>query len=150
MCANTHEEYEQISLMIDSGSSETVASSDKFQGYQLVPTSAVGTKYSSASEEAQAIVNAGEKVIEIVDSNGTANQLRIQMCDGLSSNKVLGSVSRLVQAGHRVVFQDPQYGSYIENVSNKYRVYMRQENGSYHLDLWVRKAPAPVFTRQGS
>ena len=73
LCTNVHDEYEKISLMIDSGSSETVASSEKLPGYELLGTDAVGTKYSSASEDGKAIVNAGEKIIEIMDANGTAN-----------------------------------------------------------------------------
>ena len=40
------------------------------------------------------------------------------MCEGMSENKILGSVSRLTQAGHAVVFQDPKYGSYIINNAN--------------------------------
>jgi hypothetical protein len=134
-------------MMVDSGASETVASSDRFEAYELIMTNAVGTKYSSASEAGTAIVNKGEKVIEVTDEKGVESQVRIQICDGLSPNKILASVSRLVQAGHSVVFQDPQWGSYIQNNKNKYRTYLRQENGAYYLDLWVKKVP--VFTRQG-
>ena len=69
------------------------------------------------------------------------------MCKGLDEGNILGSVSRMVQAGHTVVFRSPELGSYIENNANGYRSYFRQENGSYYLDLWVKKAP--TFTGQG-
>ena len=135
-----------MTIMIDSRANETVSSDEKFPNYELWATDAVGTRYFSAAENGVAIVNKGEKVIDTVDANGVTSQVRIQMCSGLNPSKILGSVSRLVQARHRVVFQDPKYGSYIQNVTNGYRVYLRQENGSYYLDLWVKKTP--VFTRQ--
>ena len=56
------------------------------------------------------------------------------------------SVTKVVKASDRVVFDDR--GSYIENNSNGYRTYLRQENGSYFLDVWVKKAQC--FPGQGS
>ena len=148
LCAhNVEEEYEKISVMVDSGASETVASDDKFPSYELKATTAVGTQYSAAAKEGGAIENKGEKLIDVVDENGMVTQAKFQMFAGLSQSKILGSVSRLVQAGHTVVFRDPQRGSYIQNDANGYRNYLRQDNGSYYLDLWVKKAP--LFIEQG-
>ena len=79
-------------------------------------------------------MNIGEKFVEVVDENGTTTWAKFQVFRGLGKDKVLGSVSRLVQAGHRVVFQSPELGSYIENVVNGYLTYLRQSNGSYFLD----------------
>ena len=59
------------------------------------------------------IKNAGEKRIEVITANGVESYMKVQMCDNLN----LASVSRLSQAGHRVVFDDPISGSYIENKS---------------------------------
>ena len=141
--------YEMISMMVDSGASETVASDKEFASYPLTPTTATGTTYSSAAEKQfEDIVNIGEKVVETVDEHGNVNWAKFQICKGLSKGKILGSVSRLVQANHTVVFRDPAWGSYIENNLNGYRTYLRQENGSYYLDLWVRKAS--TFPRRGS
>jgi hypothetical protein len=47
----------------------------------------------------------------------------------------------LVEAGHVVVFRKPEQGGYIQNNMNGYRTYLRQQNGSYYLDLWVKKGP---------
>ena len=141
LAQGAEEEYEQISVMVDSGASETVASEEKFEAYELIATTAVGTQYSAAAESGAAIVNKGEKLIDVVDANGVATKARFQICSGLSQSKILGSVSRLVQAGHTVVFRNPQKGSYIQNDANGYKNFLRQENGSYYLDLWVRKAP---------
>ena len=153
---NIHDEYEKIEMMIDSGASETVASQDKFPSYPLVETTASGTTYSSAAaKEAEQIVNVGQKYVQVVDELGYETWAKFQMCKGLGQKRILGSVSRLVEAGHSVVFRNPELGSYIQNNANGYRTYLRQVNGSYYLDLWVKKLPQqqaqPVegFTRQG-
>ena len=135
--------------MIDSGGSETVASEDRFPSYDLVKTTASGITYSSAAEShAEGITNIGETFVETVDGNGVTSWAKFQICKGLSGGRILGSVSRLVQSNHTVVFRDPSLGSYIENNVNKYRSYLRQDNGSYFLDLYVKKASS--FARQGS
>ena len=141
LCVNAVEDdYEKVSIMIDSGASETVAPAECFESYDLVKTTASGTTYASAAAgDCNEIVNIGEKFVEVVDENGTTTWAKFQVCRGLGKDKVLGSVSRLVQAGHRVVFQSPELGSYIENVVNGYRTYFRQSNGSYFLDMWVRR-----------
>ena len=100
-------------------------------------------------------MNIGQKYVQVVDDKGTESWANFQMCEGLGQNRILGSVSRLVEAGHSVVFRSPKLGSYIQNNANGYRTYLRQHNGSYHLDLWVKKltqgATQPVegFVRQG-
>ena len=132
-------EWVKISFMIDSGASETVASSDKF--------SASGTEYSSAAEGGGAITNVGEKVIEVMDVSGCMSYMKVQMCEGLHGRKMLASLSRLIQAGHRLVFDTPDCGSYIECKTTGRRRWLRQENGVFYLDLWVK----PVhFGRQGA
>ena len=82
-----------------------------------------------------------------MDEDGTLNHMKIQMCDNLNPKKLLASVSRLIQAGHRVVFDDVQAGSYIENKTTGKKTWMRQEGGVFYLDLWV--SPEPSFGRQG-
>lgn len=76
-----------ISIMIDSGASETVASSDSFADYPLVQTAASGTTYTSAAAiAAEEITNVGEKYIQVVDSNGVESMTKFQMCRGLGRN----------------------------------------------------------------
>ena len=148
--SNLEDEYEKIAVMIDSGASETVAPFDRFPSYQMIETTASGTTYSSAAEhQGGSITNVGEKFVEVVDENGTTTWAKFQMCKGLGQDKILGSVSRLVQAGHTVVFRDPELGSYIQNNTNGYKTYLRQYNGSYYLDLWVKKAQGHVQMEQG-
>ena len=55
-------------------------------------------------------------------------------------NKALGSVSQMVSSGHKVVFDMDNYGrdrSFIENKSNKERMWLRKEHGMYVLDMLV-------------
>lgn len=68
LCTSVREEWEQISIMMDSGASETVASVEHFEGYPLTRTTAFGTSYSPASAgPKEDIVNVGEKFIETVE-----------------------------------------------------------------------------------
>ena len=133
--------------MVDSGASETVANSSKFEAFPLSATTATGTEYSSAASTGPVIVNAGEKNIEVMDQNGQMNFMKVQMCENLNPKKFLASVSRITQAGHRVVFDSPEEGSYIQNKATGVKTWLRQEGGVYFLDLWV--SPASTFGRQG-
>ena len=86
LCTNIHDEYEKIEMMIDSGSSETVASHDKFPSYPLEKTTASGTTFSLAAEkEAEQIINVGQKYVQVVDARGNENWAKIQMCKGFGS-----------------------------------------------------------------
>lgn len=107
--------YEMLSIMVDSGASETVASRDEFKNYELKMTSPTRATCSSAAEASAAIVNKGETIIVAADDRGVVSYVKFQMCDGLSENKILGSVSRLVRAGHTVVFQNPKWGRCVVN-----------------------------------
>ena len=67
-------------------------------------------------------------------------------------HKALGAVSRIVGAGHRVIFDNPKTdGSYIEDKATGRRTPLRQQNGVYFLDVWMRPGehvPAQGFPRQ--
>jgi hypothetical protein len=132
--------------MVDSGASETVANEETFDEFPTYETSVTGTEYSSASSGGPAIKNTGEKMIEVMNQNGEMNYMKVQMCSNLNPKKFLSSVSRITQAGHRVVFDEPEAGSYIENKKTGTKTWLRQESGVYYLDLWV--STASTFGRQ--
>ena len=50
-------------------------------------------------------------------------------------NKALGSVSKIVNNGNRVIFD--MDGSYIENKWSKDRLWLREDNDVYVLDMMV-------------
>ena len=67
--------------------------------------------YSSATEEqAEDIVNVGQKYVRVVDENCTESWAKFQMCSGLGRDKFLGSGSRLVESGQSVVFRIQSLG----------------------------------------
>jgi len=136
--------WEFMSVLIDSGSTETVTSSDTLAGYEMVSTdwSESGKGYSAAN--GTDIPNLGEKVVQGQAANGMWCTMRFQICN---VTKPLGSVSRICQAGSRVVFGPPEEGSYIEHVTTRKKTWLRQCKGLYYLDMWI--APATVFTRPG-
>ena len=139
---NLEEGWEQISILIDSGSTETVAPEGILKGYELISTdwSESGKGYSAAN--GSEIPNLGEKVVRGQTMNGMWCSMKFQVC---SVTKPLGSVSRMCQAGSRVIFCPPEEGSYIEHVATKKRTFLRQSHGLYFLDMWI--APASVFAR---
>ena len=81
------------------------------------------------------MTNKGEKVIEVMDNSWAMSFMKVQMCDNMDPKKYLASVSRINQAGHRVVFDDPESGSYIENKTTGAKTWLRQESGVFYLDL---------------
>ena len=89
MCMNTHEEYEKMAVMIDSGASETAVSVEKFESSPIEKTTASGTTYaSSAGKQAENIVNVGQRYIRVVDNHATW-RTKFQMCSGLGQDKLL-------------------------------------------------------------
>jgi hypothetical protein len=145
---NVEEGWELISVLIDSGSTETVAPKDSLRGYELMSTdwSEAGKGYSAAN--GSDIPNLGEKIVKGQAMNGMWCTMRFQICE---VTKPLGSVSRICQAGSRVVFGPPNEGSYIEHVTTGKRTVLRQCKGLYYLDVWVAPADAKsTFTRQGN
>ena len=65
-------------------------------------------------------------------------------------NKALGYVSKIVANGNRVIFD--QNGSFIENIWTKDRIWLREDNGVYVLDIIVappEKKAESAFTRPG-
>jgi len=138
------EGWEQMSILIDSGSTETVAPEKALAGYELISTdwSEMGKGYSAAN--GTDIPNLGEKIVKGQTQNGMWCTMRFQVCN---VTKPLGSVSRICQAGSRVIFGPPDEGSYIEHIVTKKRTMLRQSKGLYYLDMWI--APSTTFPRQG-
>ena len=52
-------------------------------------------------------------------------------------NKPLLSVSKVVAAGNRVVFDEN--GSYIENIASGEKVWLKSQGGMYMLKMYVKK-----------
>ena len=120
---NIHDEYEKIAAIIGSGESETVASVEKFESYPNGKTTASSTTYSSARKQARDIVNVGHRYVGVVDDQCTESWRKLQ-------------------------FRHPNEGRYTQNNSNGYRTQLRQQSGSYNLDLWEKLQQMHNNTRQ--
>jgi hypothetical protein len=69
-----------------------------------------------------------------MSGEGIPINMVMQVCD---VKRVLGSVSRFVDAGIRVVFDEG--GSYIHNKTSGKTMQLRREGGVYKFDLWVKE-----------
>ena len=103
-----------------------------------------GMSYTGA--DGSPIPNLGERTVDAVLENGQHTKMNFQVCP---VTKALGSVSKMVKNGHRVVFDDPESGegSFIQDKRTGQRTDLWQENGVFVLDVWV-KPKQSVFTRQ--
>jgi lysophospholipid acyltransferase (LPLAT)-like uncharacterized protein len=127
-------EWEQIELAVDSGATETVVGEDMLLSVATTEGESFkrGVEYEVAS--GTTIPNLGEKCFIAVAEEGQRRKMRAQVC---AVNKALLSVSRMVQAGNRVVFE--QNGSYVEDLHSGEKMYMYEKGGMYMLKMWVEK-----------
>ena len=100
MAANELPEWERIVLTVDPGASETVVPRHIARNLPLMPSPKVGTEYEVAN--GGVVVNLGERNAEIklAESAKTSFLMSFQVVE---VHKPLLAVSRLVDAGHRVV-----------------------------------------------
>ena len=127
------QEWEQVEMAVDSGATETVVGEDMIKGVETKAGEATrrGVQYEVASGEL--IPNLGEKRFLAYGEEGQVRAIKAQVCE---VNKALLSVSRMVQAGNRVVFS--RSGSYVEDENTGERISLREQGGMYMLKLWVK------------
>ena len=127
-------EWEEIELAVDSGASETVVNDDMLKSVQTQESAASrrGVEYEVAN--GIRIPNLGEKRFIGTSDEGVSRRLTAQVCD---VNKALLSVSKMVKAGNRVIF-DPD-GSYIEDKNTGECMNLKEKNGMYMLSLWTKR-----------
>ena len=150
-------EWEPIKMHVDSGAEDTVAPIEAMPGIEPDTTNASEEGFRVA--DGTVIPNAGVKDGIIATQEwSTLKGIAFQVAP---VNKALLSVSRMVDSGHRVVF-DTEW-SYIEDRKTGERTTLVRENGLYALRAWVRSRnkgtpppkpsdPAPKsqpFTRPG-
>ena len=120
-------------LVIDSGAADTVLPTDWFTEHELkeMEESRGGQFYVCAG--GREIPNYGERTLTLstLDWSSVRN-MTFQVTD---VTEALGSVSKIVANGNKVVFDES--GSFIENKRSRERLWMREENGVYVLDVYV-------------
>ena len=103
--------WQLLSIIIDSGAAETVIPHKQVQGYKIQETSDSKAGLCYASATGDPIPNMGEQILPLGTAEGTWRSMRFQAAP---VERPLGSVMRICEAGHRVVF-DAEEGIYILN-----------------------------------
>ena len=137
-------------ITVDSGAADNVLPRRmvRGRGNRIRPSAAsrAGVHYITAS--ANRIPNEGETDLSFVTSDGKDISWLFQVAE---VNKVLASVSYLVDAGHRVVFdKDPKTGADISVIVNKStgeEVAMRRDNNVWVMDAFVEEDREELFHR---
>ena len=126
--------WEEIELAVDSGATETVIGENILKSIDLLEGMAYkrGVKYEVAN--GIRIPNLCEKKFNGFTEDGMAREITAQVCE---VNKPLLSVSKIVAAGNRVVF-DPD-GSYIEDTESGEKVWLKNQGGMYMIKMWVKR-----------
>ena len=125
----------------------------KFQWQSILETdkSRSGACYASATGEP--IPNLGEQQLPFATEEGSMRAMTFQAAPVA---KPLGSVKRICQAGHYVIFGED--GSYIVNKATGELNWLREQSGNYMLDVWIPpssqtdtsiwRSPDSLFGRQ--
>ncbi len=126
------DEWEQISVIIDSGASVPVMPPELGKAYELEESEAFrkGTEYECAS--GHAIANLGQKRMPVVTAEGTLRGYTSQCADVF---KPLQSVRHLVRIGHAVVFDNQ--GCFIVNKDSGEFNAIVDDGINYTMPLWV-------------
>ena len=121
-----------MSIAIHAGAAETVVPHTFITKYTIMPTekSESGACYASATGEP--IPNLGEHRLPMATAEGS---LRAMTFQAAPVAKPLGSVTRICQAGHYVIFDED--GSYIVNKATGELNWLREQSGNYMLDVWI-------------
>ena len=119
-------------MAVDSGACDSVADPCQVP-CRVRETSASrnGQQFQSATGEP--IPNLGEMVMPFATREGTFRSMKVQAAP---VTKPLASVMRIVQAGHTVTFDST--GSFILNKVTGEINQLREEDGNYMLDIWVK------------
>ena len=89
------------------------------------------------------IPNVGQQLVKFMTIDGTWTELVFQLA---AINKPLVSVSKLIEQGYRVVFDER--GSYIVHKKTQKIIWMRKERGVFVVDAYIAKNPDQGFRRQ--
>ena len=132
--------WEKLTLVVDSGASDTVIPPEMLQWLALEQTAKVGAEYELANGEV--VHNLGERrcIMKISEKATEELEMAFQVVEDV--HKPLLAVSSIVKQGHEVIFSlhDPHI-----KLSSGSKLPMWYVNGTYELDVYIKK---PGFTRQ--
>ena len=123
-------------VCIDSGAGESVCPVDAFPEYKMHATDRVGAKYRAAG--GQSLTNMGEKRPQL-ETNGLKTSMTFQAVSSVT--KPLAAASKIVAKGNRIILDDAECDSYIENKKTGKRIPLKLENGIYMMEISVQSPP---------
>ena len=128
--------WEKVTLIVDSGASDTVIPPKVCRAAEIRSSSKVGTEYEVA--DGGVAKNLGEKLCEMKVNEGDDIGLEIafQVVDKV--NKALLSVHRVCMQGHDVVFSETKGNFILLNGSTDNVIPLRTVGGTYEIDVWIR------------
>ena len=138
MAAQELPEWERIVLTVDSGASDTVVPPHVARNLPLLPSPKVDIEYEVAT--GGVVVNLGEQRGEIKTRDG--GPCFLMSLQVVEVHKPLLAVSKLVEAGHQVLFD--QKNPHIL-LSTGEKLPMMLIGGTYDVELWLRN---PSFIGQ--
>jgi hypothetical protein len=121
-----------VSVCLDSGAGESVCPIDAFPSYATKKTLKTGTTYRAAG--GQKLENVGEKR-PIFRSGGVACSMAFQATTEVK--KPLAAAAQLAAKGNRIILDDAESESYIENKKTGARIPLKIENGVYMMEMLV-------------
>ena len=123
--------WEEVTMYLDSGATETVIPKDMLMSLDLKEGAAARQGITYEVANGVRIANLGEKAFIGVTEDGQEKEINAQVCE---VNKALLSVSKAVKAGNTVVFDED--GSYIESKLTGQRTWLTNEGGIMPLRCW--------------
>ena len=120
-------------VCIDSGAGESVCPVTAFPSYETVKTTKTGKKYRAAG--GQELTNIGE-IRPSFTSGGKLASMAFQATTDI--RKPLAAASKIAAKGNRIVLDDAESDSLIENKKTGTRIPLTIENGVYMMEMVVR------------
>lgn len=119
-------------VCVDSGAGESVCPVEAFPSYKTTKTGKTGTTYKAAG--GQRLTNVGE-IRPCFKSAGINGSMAFQATTDVQ--KPLAAASKIAAKGNRIVLDDVDSESYIENKKTGKRIPLVIENGVYMMEMLV-------------
>ena len=134
MIQNINGDFDRV--CIDSGAGESVCPVDAFPMYGTFSTGKNGAKYRAAG--GQELVSLGAKRPRFT-TNGIKTSMTFQCATGVK--KPLAAASSITAKGNRLVLDDANSESYIEDKASGVKIPSQLENGICMLEFAVATPP---------
>jgi hypothetical protein len=135
--------WEKLTLLVDSGASDTVVPQSVCSAAAIHWTRKVGVEYEIA--DGTTLENLGERRCMMKtaenESDDNAFEMDFQVVD---VNKPLLSVTKVCEKGHSVIFEKDR-GAILIGGDPKRRIELKKVGGTFELDVWLK--PSEGFGR---